>query len=426
MLSSLRFSVFCVLLGGFLCQAQAEPIPIIAKTAALRHGLVRPWVAQAEVDRSRDRVNHVLLYQPPPDFELAALEAAADPAADPADPNAQDPQQSAIAKAWANAPPDVLYILTERGNLQAMDAQTGRTLWINRVGNPAYPNEKPAANSKGLAILNGTRLYYVRRDTGQIVWEVAAESAVLAGPAMDEQWIFLPLLNGKVQAFNIEDPKITWFFQSTGQLHVAPIVTDASVAWATSRGYLYLSSARDRPAVTMRFEARREITAQPSYWPPYIYLASRDGFVYCVHERSGDTPWRFSAGDSITERPIPLEDDLFVIPEEHGMYCLDNQTGKEKWRASYVKQFIAASPTRVYAVDELRRLLVLDRKSGAQLDSMDVGGNDLWVPNLWSDRIYLGTKQGLIQCMHEAGLPQRQIHIRPSLLPGDKEPDPNG
>ena len=71
---------------------------IISEPAAERHGLTRPWLAQVEMDRACARVSDMALYE------------------------------------------GTLYVQTNRANISAFDAETGRQLWSKNIGRPDFPS----------------------------------------------------------------------------------------------------------------------------------------------------------------------------------------------------------------------------------------------------------------------------------------------
>jgi hypothetical protein len=89
--------------------------------------------------------------------------------------------------------------------------------------------------------------------------------------------------------------------------------------------------------------------------------------------------------------------------------------GKELWFAPGVRQFVAASKDRVYATDDLGRLLVLDARSGGRLERIDLSAFPMKMVNTQTDRIYLATPQGFIQCLHEVGLDKPLVHQLPDV-----------
>jgi hypothetical protein len=93
------------------------------------------------------------------------------------------------------------------------------------------------------------------------------------------------------------------------------------------------------------------------------------------------------------------------------MFCLDAKTGVVRWSAPQVVKFLSAGPERVYAVDKLQRLLSLDTRTGARLDEMDVHAFPLCVANSQTDRIYLGSRQGLFQCLRDPRQTEALVYV---------------
>ncbi len=119
--------------------------------------------------------------------------------------------------------------------------------------------------------------------------------------------------------------------------------------------------------------------------------------------------WRFSAGEPIVESPAVIDDRVYVTTQVGGMYSLDVKTGHSRWFAENVMRFIAASKTRVYATDDIGRLLVLSAGSGARLDTIPTEGAS-FLANADTDRIYMIGKDGLIQCFHEVEQTRPLVH----------------
>ena len=67
-------------------------------------------------------------------------------------------------------PQITLYATTNRGVVQAINAETGRTLWAQKVGNTNYPTLEPAANDSVVAVVNGSTLYILGADDGKELW----------------------------------------------------------------------------------------------------------------------------------------------------------------------------------------------------------------------------------------------------------------
>ena len=62
----------------------------------------------------------------------------------------------------------VIYAQTNRGLIQAYDAETGTPVWDvpRQVGNPDFPSSAIAVGGDLLAVTNGSRLYVLNRHNG--------------------------------------------------------------------------------------------------------------------------------------------------------------------------------------------------------------------------------------------------------------------
>ena len=177
---------------------------------------------------------------------------------------------------------------------------------------------------------------------------------------------------------------------------------------------MYVASL-DGDITRYRVEAGDTVVAPITSLPRenLLFMASVDGYAYCVQELTGEIIWRFSAGAPITSSAMPVGDGVYVISDDGGMFKVDLYTGSEEWWAPRVSRFLAATPNRVYCTDRIGRLLILDAKSGGRIATLATEQLDLFIPNYQTDRIYVGTKTGLIQCFREAELERALIYSGP-------------
>lgn len=458
--------VACAWVGT--AEAQLRRTAIVTQDEARRHGLHRAWMTQVELDRTKDRIQSIVLYQPQPQPPAPAADGEAqqplkiggenEPAADPFgnDAGAQDQNGQDAANPFGNAPaaadpaaadaagadaagaavvdaaaqpapaaaqrrspfsnpgePGMLLVQTQMGLLHALDAETGRTLWVQQVGHRMRPSETPAVNECYVAVVNGMMLYVLDRKVGKLLWTRKLPNVSISGPTLSEQYVYVLAVDGKLTAFNLEDPSLSWHYSSFGRVEAPLILTRRSMAWASDRGHVYLSEI-DTPKLSGRFEAGKAFTAQLTYWPPLIYAPSQDGYLYALDHLRGTAVWRYSLGEPLLQPATPLGDTVYVIPEIGGMLALSADRGLERWYAPQIEQMVAVSPTRIYAYDAKRQLVVLDRATGAPVTAMMLPGLDVRFSNRQNDRLYIGTSTGLVQCLHEIGLDRPEVHTFPA------------
>jgi outer membrane protein assembly factor BamB len=343
--------------------------------------LERAWFAQIRLDRARNRVERAIL---------------------------------------AN---DRLDVLTTASVLQELNALTGETLWIAPVGNPNYPSLGPSANQELIALVNGSTLYVLDRADGRPVKIRRVSGAPGAAPALTQEKVFVPLLSGRVEGYPLQQEIFTpWSYQSVGRLMVPPLVTGANMAWATDSGHVYIASA-DEFGVHALLETGSDILAPPAYRKPNIFIAAMSGELFAVDETSGAKRWKYATGYPITRAPAAVGNRVFVTSVEPTLHCVDAASGTAVWNVPKVTQFAAASRSRVYGVDELGALVVLDASTGQQLlRSRPSDGTLNALVNDQTDRLYLISDDGMVQCFHEIGAQQPLYHNPPEAKPEAGEP----
>lgn len=370
----------------FAWNAQAENAwaaeRLMTRDEARRMGLERAWSSQVELDRSRHRVERAILKD------------------------------------------DRLTVLTTAGVVHEIDALTGSSLWTAPFGNANYPSLGPAADDKHVAVVNGSTLYVLRRKDGKPLFDRRiVGGAPGAAPAVAAEYVFVPLINGRMEGYPLnqnEDKSHTpWYYQSSGRAMVPPLATKENLIWSTDKGYVYVAASLS-PAVRFRLESASDIIASPAYHSPLVYAGTTSGDLYALNDVSGERAWKYSAGYSIDRAPAAVGDRVYVTTAEPAMHCVDAKTGAALWVAPKVTQFAAASNHRVYGIDDLGALVVLDGKTGALLDRMPTDGTAAALVNDQTDRLYLISNGGLVQCLHEIGAKTPVYHNSPPA----EEPKP--
>jgi len=108
--------------------------------------------------------------------------------------------------------------------------------------------------------------------------------------------------------------------------------------------------------------------------------------------------------------PAVVGGKVFVTSDEPMLHCIDANSGEQLWEAPHVKQFAAASAKRVYGVDELGALVMLDISNGSLLGRMPTNSATHALVNDQTDRLYLVSKDGVVQCFREIGSKEPVYH----------------
>jgi outer membrane protein assembly factor BamB len=347
---------------------------LVSAAEARQLGLERSWLAQVSLDSARNRLDNAVLHG------------------------------------------DRLTVMTTAGIMQELDALTGQTIWSARIGNPDHPSLGPAASAKAVAIINGSTLYVLDKADGKPLVVRRVGGAPGAAPAMAEDYVFVPLVTGRVEAYPIGEQKLTpWYYQSYGRAMVTPLATAESVVWTTDSGHMYVGRSKEL-GLRFRLETGSEILAQPASAPPYVYAATSAGEVFSMNEATGLRQWKYTTGFPIHRAPAAVGGRVFVTTDEPMLHAIDAKTGARLWEVPNITQFAAASKTRVYCVDNLGAMVVVDAATGAFVGRIYRDTNTRALVNDQTDRIYLVSDDGLVQCYHELGAKEPTYH-QPKLAP---------
>jgi outer membrane protein assembly factor BamB len=328
-----------------------------------------------------------------------------------------DPARNHVVRAILRG--DRLTVLTSAGVVQDLNALTGATYWTAPIGNENYPSLGPAANEQFVAVVNGSTLYVLDRRDGKPVLIRPVGGAPGAAPALAEKYAIVPLVNGRIEAYSVGEKKLSpWFYQSYGKAMVSPLVTSESMVWTTDAGYLYVGNS-EKLGLRFRLETGSDIVAPPSYRGQTVYVASMSGNLFAMHELSGAKLWRYGTGFPVTRSPAAVGDRVFVTSDEPALHCVDATSGIRIWATPNIVQFAAASKNRVYCVNHLGAFVVLDAASGATLAQMPGNSSIKALVNDQTDRIYLISEDGIVECLHEIGANQ-PVYYNPKPQPKDK------
>jgi hypothetical protein len=379
----------------------------------------------------------------------------------------------------------VLYAQSNRATLEAIDAETGQKLWTKMIGQAIHPSVPPTASRDLVATINGSTLYVLNRYNGDILYQTVIDGAPGGGPGLSNKRAYVPLVSGMILAYRLEpvadaakelgkidlhagdmseeekkdaakkaeeerrenirlrqDYVPPLAYGSTGRVLVRPLVMSQTrdeefITWVTDRGYLYVGRVDHRSTDTFggvyRFSTHGTFTSSPAYLPPeqkklsekgMIYAGSSDGHVYAVQERDGELQWKFGTSDPVLDSPVVIEDRVYVTTELGGIFCLNAKTGKQIWWAPDVLHFVAAGKQRLYVADKLGQLRILDSRNGAMLDTLPTIAMPIKVNNGQTDRIYLATEGGIIQCLREVELVNPVVYNESHKPLPEEEPAP--
>lgn len=141
----------------------AKETPLLSQAELGPHGLTRSWFNQVQIDAKRSKVQHTLVEG------------------------------------------GTMFVVTDDGQLHAINAETGKTIWIRNLGNRDSFFTEPAVNSRMVAVLNASQLFVYDRRNGKLLLNAHLPGASSTAAEMSENYIYIPLMNGRIVVYPLLD-----------------------------------------------------------------------------------------------------------------------------------------------------------------------------------------------------------------------------
>ena len=308
-------------------------------------------------------------------------------------------------------------VVSDRGDVQLLNAETGEVLWTVQVGDPKHPTSGVCTNDEHTIVITGISIFVLRNTDGAVIESRKLQALPGGGPVSIGKRIYVPSVENRVEVYNLD--VFNWkpeMLPSTGRVLSQPVLGQQSIAWSTDRGNVYVAGTA-KASMWYRVNTLGKVIAPIAYQAPGRYVANcLDGFVYCVDELTGDMVWRQSLGEVLTNEPVLVKNRAYIVSRDETCYCLDMRNGDIIWSQPNMQRIVAASGKRLYALDRLGNLMILNLESGGRVKTVPAGKVDFVVSNPLTDRIYMGTRTGLIQCVREIHQTYPLLHIDETAL----------
>lgn len=335
-------------------------------------------------------------------------------------------------------------LLTDRGDVTLVDGETGAVLWTKTVGNPRHAAVGVCTNDELTVVLTGLRMYVIRNSDGHVITEKITKGIAGASPVITERrtaitfnyeanqdgensysMIYVPTIENRMDLYDLDKEIKTGGpdalasypkgLPGFGRGLMQPTLGSKSIAWPTDQGVVYVADLVTNN-VDRQLRTLGTITAPVAYIPGVrrFLTASSDGYVYCFKEDDPDDMWRSSIGEPIYKEPILVDGNAYVVTRSYKLHQLDLSTGAEKWIVPNVERVISISDNRIYCVQVGGNLMVLDENQGTPLRTVPMQSVDFTFLNPMTDRMYLGTKDGLLQCVRELNQTFPVVHTKAS------------
>ena len=273
-----------------------------------------------------------------------------------------------------------IFVADSEGEVEAIDAQTGKALWSHDT-DTKITGGPGAANNMVMVGTGEAEIISLSSETGQEMWRTRVSSEILASPVMSDNIVVVRTIDGKVYGLNADDGKRLWVYDRTVPILTlrgtsSPVIAKGFVIAGFDEGRLAAIELHSGKLVwetrialgSGRSELERmvDIDAEPVIVDDVIYVATFQGRIAALSLDSGRILW---TRDISSYAGICADDAAIYITDDNSeIWSLDRFSGNSIWKQDKLQARAATGPDiigNMIVVGDLEGYLHwLDKKTG--------------------------------------------------------------
>lgn len=331
-----------------------------------------------------------------------------------------------------------LLVTASDGAVEMLDAETGKSLWRTQIGKTNQPTFPGTMNDEYVIVTNGSTIYALETMTGKSIFSFRSEDAPGASAGELNGRVFLATLTGKFLGYfteerNREPSRFVYGGRSAIQPSVNRINNTIAVPVEPRYVYFFSIEAATKentrasiPVPIARLEAQSPVFAIPTPYQDTFIVCSRSGEIYRINPAAGgDIKWVASTGSVLYSSPLVAQNGVFVVSDSGELLAYDAIGGVllSGWTSPIpgMKQVLAVTKDRVYVRNKSGQLSGFDFATGKSIGVEGTGFVNGLSNNI-SDRVYLVSSYGTIQCLAPKGSVSPLIHQQLQTPSPQKDP----
>ena len=333
---------------------------------------------------------------------------------------------------------EYLFAQTTDGLVVCYNAESGQRLWTSNLHLQTLVPAPVSVNDRMAVVAVGQKIFGLDLKTGTKIWDAKLEDLASGGTSVNSRLAIAALKNGKVQAFNVEDPGVDtcgerhdptvckklkpsvgsylYSWQTEKAITSKPLMNEKLMAFASQDGKVYMASLKDRKII------HRVMTKGPIrgnmglYGVQQLLVGSDDHKIYSIdlfEPENEATNWVFPTSAPLDHAVVVAGDDAYTVTKDGILYAINAKQGTEKWQLQIGKaKLLAITPTKIYGVTVDGAMAVVNRADGTVAVTpeqsyhsfgVDLKNYSARLANDRNDRIYLASDDGLLLCLRELG-----------------------
>ena len=223
---------------------------------------------------------------------------------------------------------NILFIITDKRYLIALDAKTGLLKWRNSLDYDSYSrggSSSPAIENNIVYVGEGVQnksVHALNSDTGDVIWKTDTGQHFLSSPAIANGLVYVSShgyeqgnitnMSSCLMALDMKTGSIQWTYQTNKWIDTTPAVLKDMIFFGCDDTYLYALDAYTG-ALKWKFKGEHGICSSPSILHDRVYFCDA-GKVYALDTQTGEKIWEYDTSfiDSICSSPVIANGTLYV------------------------------------------------------------------------------------------------------------------
>ncbi|WP_291844692.1 PQQ-binding-like beta-propeller repeat protein [Maricaulis sp.] len=316
-----------------------------------------------------------------------------------------------------------IFAIDARGEVVAMDAETGGMLWSHRI--EATHRYDRMSFGGGIAF-DGGRIYvhsglnfFIALDaqSGSEIWRSETLVPFHGAPTVADGRIFVSSDDNELLALDTTTGQVLWTYQGIvesarlltapspavlGDIVVAPFASGELIALRVQNGNPIWQDSLTRSGGLTAMSEINDVAGSPVVVDNTVYAMSHSGLLAAISLRTGERLWSQPAGG--LHAPWVAGDFLFVTTSEAEIVCINRHDGEVYWitqlslfeNARERKNRLAwTGPTmaggRLVVASSRGDMVVLDAFNGTILSERELPGDVFVPPVIANETVYVVT-----------------------------------
>lgn len=311
-----------------------------------------------------------------------------------------------------------IYVADSKGNLSALEKETGKTLWHRKTGQK-YIAGPMVSDNLVLVSTNKATILAFDKSNGNLRWQAKVPSRIAAPANGADGVVLVHTIDGTISAFNAQNGESLWQVeQSTPSLSLhfgsMPVVSGKTVITGLSNGKVVainlhngmIEWERALAVPRGRSELQRmvDIVADPIVIGQTVYAINYQGKLAALNVMTGEMMWEREL--SSYQNMISSEKALYLTDTDHNLWAIDRHNGMTLWKQNALKERYITGPALVNDVlavaDREGYLHFVNQENGQLLGREKINGKIVQMPTAFADKLLVSTNKGKLTALRVA------------------------